>query len=233
MLQIFQKNNFKIRGGLVNGEPYFVAKDIATALGYSDTQVLTRRLDDDEKGMQELHTPGGVQKITVINESGLYSSILASQKEEARQFKKWVTSEVLPSIRKHGAYMTEDKLAEVLADPDKFLDLAIKLREERDRAIKEKAYIGNKREATSMATASTATRKAKKLEVMLDESQEWASIKRMEIKTGKHFEWRKLKKASKSMNIPPRKIFDANYGEVNSYHSSVWLAVYNIDLEAI
>lgn len=102
--------------------------------------------------------------------------------------------------------------------------------EARQLAERTKAEIGSRREATSMATASVATRKAKKLEVMLDESQEWASIKKMEIRTGESFDWRRLKKASKSMNLPPRKIHDANYGEVNSYHSSVWLEVYGIDI---
>ena len=73
----------------------------------------------------------------------------------------------------------------------------------------------------------------RKLEVMLDMSPWWATLQRMEIQTGEQFSQRRLKKASKTMNIPPRKIFDANYGAVNSYHSSVWLAVYDIDIGVI
>ena len=103
-LQIFQNNGFNIRGGLIDNEPYFVATDIAKALGYRDAFDMTRRLDDDEKDTQKVRTLGGEQVMVVLNESGLYSSILGSNKEQAKNFKKWVTSEVLPSIRKTGSY---------------------------------------------------------------------------------------------------------------------------------
>lgn len=86
------------------GEALFVAHDVALALGYRDTNGLTRWLDDDEKGTHSVRTPGGDQQMTVINESGLYSAILKSRKAEARRFKRWVTAEVLPAIRKHGRY---------------------------------------------------------------------------------------------------------------------------------
>lgn len=87
------------------GEPWFVAKDVAEILDYENSRTMTRRLDDDEKGVQKLHTPGGEQEMTVISESGLYSAILGSSKPEAKAFKKWVTGEVLPAIRKTGGYM--------------------------------------------------------------------------------------------------------------------------------
>jgi len=228
-LEIFSNSGYEIRGGLVDGEPYFIAKDIADALGYSDTQAMTRRLDDDEVFTYTDNSSGQLRHIKTVNESGLYNAILGSKKPEAKQFKKWVTSEVLPSVRKHGMYAK----AELLADTDLLIDALNQLRDERNKAVKEKAYIGNKREATAMATASTAVRKAKKLELMLDESSEWASMKRVQIRTGKDFKWSKLKKVSKELNIPPRKIFDANYGEVNSYHSSVWLEAYNIDIAQV
>lgn len=85
------------------GEPWFIAKEIAGAMGYSDAEAMTRRLDDDEK--QNLQIVGfGPRGVTIINESGLYSAILGSAKEEAKRFKRWVTSEVLPTIRKTGSY---------------------------------------------------------------------------------------------------------------------------------
>lgn len=94
------------------GEPWFVASDVAIVLGYSHVPHMTRMLDDDEKGVQNLDTPGGKQSMTVISESGLYTCILKSRRPEAKQFRKWVTSVVLPSIRKDGAYiMGEEKLA--------------------------------------------------------------------------------------------------------------------------
>ena len=108
-LQIFQNAGFQIRGGLIDNEPYFVATDIAKALGYRDAFDMTRRLDDDEKDTQKVRTLGGEQVMVVSNESGLYSSILGSNKEQAKNFKKWVTSEVLPSIRKTGSYSIQSQ----------------------------------------------------------------------------------------------------------------------------
>lgn len=86
------------------GEPWFVAKEVSGVLGYSEASAMTRSLDDDEKGLQVLQTQGGTQRVIVINESGLYSAILKSERQEAKRFKKWVTSEVLPSIRRTGSY---------------------------------------------------------------------------------------------------------------------------------
>lgn len=92
------------------GEPWFIAKEIAGAMGYSDAEAMTRRLDDDEK--QNLQIVGfGPRGVTIINESGLYSAILGSAKEEAKRFKRWVTSEVLPTIRKTGAYTPPQQTA--------------------------------------------------------------------------------------------------------------------------
>ena len=80
-----------------DGEPLFVASDVAEILGYRDAYNMTRRLDPDEKGTRSTSTPGGIQEVTTINESGLYTAILGSRVEGARKFKHWVTSEVLPS----------------------------------------------------------------------------------------------------------------------------------------
>ncbi|MEQ9259831.1 MAG: Bro-N domain-containing protein [Roseovarius sp.] len=87
-----------------DGEPWFVLADVCRKLAVVQPASASRHLDTDEKGVLEMHTPGGRQKMTVINESGLYSLVLRSSKPEAKRFKKWVTSEVLPSIRKTGSY---------------------------------------------------------------------------------------------------------------------------------
>ena len=84
------------------GEPRFVAKDVCAILGLSNPRTSLALLDEDEKGVHTMDTPGGKQELTTVNESGLYSLILRSRKPEAKAFKHWVTSEVLPSIRKHG-----------------------------------------------------------------------------------------------------------------------------------
>ncbi|WP_373873836.1 BRO-N domain-containing protein [Pseudomonas juntendi] len=94
----------QVRTLLIDGEPWFVATDIAAVLQYRDSFNMCRNLDDEEKGTQIVSTPGGAQEMLAINESGLYSAILRSRKAEAKRFKKWVTSEVLPAIRKTGRY---------------------------------------------------------------------------------------------------------------------------------
>lgn len=93
-----------VRTMLVGDQPWFVATDVASALEYRDAFNMNRILDDDEKGTQIVSTLGGGQSLQVINESGLYSAILRSRKSEAKRFKKWITSEVLPAIRKHGRF---------------------------------------------------------------------------------------------------------------------------------
>lgn len=105
-LQIFENEEFgQVRTVTIDGEPWFVGKDVAIALGYKNPQEAIREhVDEEDKGVSEILTPGGRQKMPVINESGLYSLIFGSKLESAKRFKHWVTSEVLPSLRKTGHY---------------------------------------------------------------------------------------------------------------------------------
>lgn len=105
-----------VRTLLINDQPWFVATDVAAALDYRDAHNMCRNLDGDEKGTQIVSTLHGDQHATIINESGLYSAILRSRKAEAKRFKKWVTAEVLPAIRKTGQYQTAE--AELVVLPD-------------------------------------------------------------------------------------------------------------------
>lgn len=100
-----------------DGEPWFVAADVAGALQYSEASAMTRSLDDDEKGLQIVQTPGGQQELAVINESGLYSAILKSRRPEAKRFKRWVTHDVLPTIRKTGAYVAHGATGDLFPGP--------------------------------------------------------------------------------------------------------------------
>ena len=125
----------------MNGEPWFVGNDVAAALGYgkgkSLANAVTNHVDSEDKGVTELMTPGGKQNVTIINESGLYSLILSSKLPTAKQFKRWVTSEVLPSIRKNGGYIAgQEQLSpeELMA---KALLVANKTLAERDARISE------------------------------------------------------------------------------------------------
>lgn len=106
-LQIFNNEEFgSVRTTIINGEPYFIGKDVATILGYSNPRdAISKHVDDEDKGVAKCDTLGGVQDLTVINESGMYSLVLSSKLPAAKKFKRWITSEVIPSIRKNGGYI--------------------------------------------------------------------------------------------------------------------------------
>lgn len=105
-----------VRTVLRDGEPWFVARDVAAVLAIADAKSSVRLLDDDEKGVHSVHTPGGPQDVAVVNEPGLYSLILRSRKPEARAFKRWVTHEVLPAIRRTGRYEVAHQLPQSFAE---------------------------------------------------------------------------------------------------------------------
>lgn len=141
-----QLQNFKFSGQdvriiTINDEPWFVAKDVADVLGYDQTSNMLKRIDDEDFISSKLE--GMNMKSTLINESGLYTAILGSKKPEAKQFKRWVTSEVLPTIRKHGAYMTDSKLEEALLNPDTLINLATQLKHEREEKAQLRALNSN------------------------------------------------------------------------------------------
>lgn len=119
-LQIFNSEEFgDVRTVTIENEPWFVGKDVATALGYSNPQKAVRdHISEEDRGVNEMDTPSGRQNLAIINESGLYALIFGSKLESAKRFKHWVTSEVLPAIRKTGAYqkpMTTDQKIQLLA----------------------------------------------------------------------------------------------------------------------
>lgn len=134
-LQIFNSPEFgEIRTIERDGEPWFVGKDVAAALGYKEPTKATRdKVDSEDRGVSKIDTPSGTQEMTIINESGLYSLVLSSKLPTAKQFKHWVTSEVLPSIRKHGAYMTPETLEQAILNPDTIIKIATALKEEQDK----------------------------------------------------------------------------------------------------
>lgn len=108
-----------VRAVMIDGEPWLVGKDVASILGHSNSRkALADHVDDEDKGVTKCYTLGGEQELAVINESGFYSLVLGSKLPTAKAFKRWVTSEVLPNVRKNGAYMTPEKLVEVLSTPD-------------------------------------------------------------------------------------------------------------------
>lgn len=135
-LAVFNSEEFgSVRTILMDSEMWFVGKDVANSLGYTNPQRAIRdHVDEADKGVTELVTPGGKQKMPVINESGLYALILASKLPNAQRFKHWITSEVLPSVRKYGVYATNSALKKFLDNPELIMELGAVMLRERDRA---------------------------------------------------------------------------------------------------
>lgn len=136
-VKIFSNSEFgEIRTVTIDNEPWFVGKDVAEALGYSEPRsAVSKKVDEADKGVAEMETPSGKQNMTVINESGLYALIFGSKLESAKRFKHWVTSEVLPAIRRHGAYMTDQTLEKALTSPDFLIQLATQLKNEQEKNV--------------------------------------------------------------------------------------------------
>lgn len=133
-IQIFNYQNNEVRTVEMNGEPWFVLKDVCEVLGISHITDTAKRMDEDEVGQTEVtDSMGRKQSTYIINESGLYNVILRSDKPEAKPFRKWVTSEVLPSIRKHGAYMTPETLQAAILNPDTLIQLCQQIKAEQDK----------------------------------------------------------------------------------------------------
>ena len=204
-MQVFNNPEFgKVRTVVINNEPWFIGKDVAMALGYGNPrQGIASHVDAEDKGVQKLDTPSGEQNMTVINESGVYALIFGSKLPTAKKFKHWVTSEVLPDIRKHGLYAKQSVIDIMLNDPDSCIKLLTEYKKEKQEK--------------------------ERLQAELDYSKEWYSIKRvakLNDISWKSISWRKLKQASADIGIGVKKIFDANYGEVNTYHVKAWEAAY-------
>lgn len=133
-IQIFNYQDKQVRAVEKDGEPWWVLKDVCEVLEISHIKDTADRLEKDEVGQTEvIDSLGRKQMTTIINESGLYNVILRSDKPQAKPFRRWVTSEILPSIRKHGGYLTPEKVEEALLNPDTLIRLATDLKTERQR----------------------------------------------------------------------------------------------------
>ena len=184
-LQLFQNMDWKIRVVMRDGEPWFVAKDVCVCLELGNVSQTCSRLDDDERGIILNDTPSGKQEMLVVSEPGLYSLIGSSKKQEAKAFKRWVNHEVLPSIRKTGGYGIRT-VDDMINDPDTAIRLLTQLKilrlqndqleMERDEAIRTKAMIGSRREATAMNTASQKSKECEKLREQIGDSKTYKAV---------------------------------------------------------
>lgn len=220
------------------GEPWFVARDVCAVLG-TETRDLPDILEHDEQRpivdiIHTLNDSTGLRRDSrIISEPGLYSLILRSRKPEAKAFKRWVTHEVIPSIRKTGGYL----IAKLDDTPEAILARAVlvaqdtirRIEAERDDAIRTKAEIGSRREATAMATASAAVRKAAALENELGRGRDYKSVKGIpwfldifaDTPAAYSVAGRKLSDMSRRMDYEIREIEDSRFGSVKAYHIDV------------
>ncbi|HCA4918014.1 BRO family protein [Acinetobacter baumannii] len=230
-----------------DGEIWFVLSDVCNVLEIGNPSDAARRLDNDEVTLDNIE--GNHRPTNLVNESGLYSLVLTSRKPEAKQFKKWVTSDVLPSIRKNGGYISGQEND----DPEIIMAKALQVannvilrktqelqqaRAERDHAITTKAEIGSRREATAMATASKFKCENEDLKQKLGESISFAAVASINTKLKTNFgnkEGRLLSKYSREHHLEIKKatVQGQRFSEVNSYHRDAWLAIFNIDLTSV
>lgn len=217
-VSVFNFNQNEVRTIVKDdGEIWFVLSDVCNVLEIGNPSDAARRLDNDEVTLDIIE--GNHRPTNLVNESGLYSLVLTSRKPEAKQFKKWVTSDVLPSIRKNGGYISGQENDDPEIIMAKALQVANKVilrktqelqqaQAERDHAITTKAEIGSRREATAMATASKFKRENEDLKQKLGESISFAAVASINTKLKTNFgnkEGRLLSKYSREHHLEIKK----------------------------
>lgn len=241
-LEIFKNENFEVRVAVdENNEPLFCLSDVCKILELANPTHAVNAIKSEFElptlNVGSFDTGYGVKEFTMITEPQLYFVLMRSDKPNAKPFRMFVNKEVLPSIRKTGSY-TQNFIPQDLptalrayANEVEQKELALK---QRDQALATKAWIGSKREATAMATASAAKRENERLKVELDKSKEWASIKKVAgelgVSEGK-FKYADLRRKSNELGLDRPKIKDNNYPDgIRLYHKDAWAAVYDIDI---
>lgn len=158
-IQPFTYEDHTVRVVTIDGEPWFVLADLCKVLDLAKPSRVAMRIADDMKGAHLMSTPGGDQEMTIVSEAGMYEVIIRSDKPEAAAFRRWVTSEVLPSIRKHGGYLTDQKIEDILDNPDTIIQLATKLKSERSKraALEKQAAIDTPKARFADAVSASHT----------------------------------------------------------------------------
>jgi anti-repressor protein len=219
-LKLFESQEFgQVRVINQNGEPYFVLKDVCEILEISQAVRVAERLDEDEVSQTHIADNLGRQQQTyIVNESGLYSVILRSDKPQAKQFKKWITAEVIPSIRKHGAYMTADTIEKTLTDPDYLIRLATRLKEEMEGRIKAERQIEEQKPKVLFADAVSSS----KTSILIGELAKILRQNGIEIGQNRLFEELRnkgylIKRAGSDWNMPTQKSMELGLFEIKEH----------------
>lgn len=219
-LKIFDNPEFgEVRTLTVNDEPWFVGKDVAIALGYgngkSPINAVAIHVDEEDKGVTKIMTPGGTQQITIINESGVYALVFGSKLPKAKEFKRWVTHEVIPAIRKHGGYLTPAKVEEALLNPDVLINLATQLKEERAKLAEANKQIEEAKPKVLFADAvSTA-----KTSILIGELSKLMKQNGVNIGQNRLFDWMRengylIKAKNGSYNMPTQSAMERGLLEI-------------------
>lgn len=216
-LQIFNSPEFgAIRTIEKDGEPWFVGKDVAVVLGYGDTdQALRKHIDDEDKLTRRFDGSGQNRQMTIINESGLYSLVLSSKLPMAKKFKRWVTNEVIPSIRKHGAYMTPETLEKVLLSPDTLMQLAQNLKDEQEKRKVLEAQI----ESQKPAVLFTGAVETSKTSILIGELAKMLKQNGVNIGQNRLFAWMRekgylIKRKGTDYNMPTQRSMEMGLFEI-------------------
>ena len=223
-IKIFDNPEFgKVRTMEINGEPYFVGKDVAEILGYSNPRdALSKHVDDEDKATVAIHDGSQNRNLTTINESGLYSLILSSKLPKAKEFKRWVTSEVLPSIRKHGAYAVD----ELLNDPEFAIKTFTALKEEREKSKRLSEQIEADKPKVIFADSVSAAKSS----ILVGDLAKLLKQNGINIGQNRLFEWLRQKgyliKGGSSKNMPTQKaaemgLFEVKVSTVNNPDGSI------------
>lgn len=214
-LQTWNYENSEIRTVEKDGDPWWVLADVCKVLEISNSRNVSSRLETDEKGVTLVDTLGGTQQMTVINESGLYAVILRSDKPQAKPFRKWVTNEVLPSIRKHGAYMTDQTLEQALTSPDFLIQLATQLKEEKEQRKQLEVKVEHDRPKVLFAESVSAS----KTSILVGELAK--ILKQNGVDTGQTrlFAWMRengylIKRRGNDYNMPTQRAMEMKLFEV-------------------
>lgn len=202
-LQLFNFENQRLRTVRINDEAYFVGKDLARILGYSNTRdALNRHVESEDKGVAKLDTLGGNQNVVIVNESGMYSLILSSKLPNAKKFKHWVTSEVLPAIHKHGAYMTDEKALDVVHNKTGLADL---LQQAADQLKQKDIQIEEMKPKALFADAVATSKRA----ILVGELAKLLRQNGVKIGQNRLFKWMRehgyLMKSGSSRNMPTQR----------------------------
>lgn len=206
-LKVFENPEFgKVRVVSVNDEPWFVAIDVCKALEVTDTGKATGRLDSDELTRIKIESGGQMREMIAVNEPGLYSLVLSSRKPNARAFKRWVTHDVIPSIRKHGAYMTEEVLRKFADDPNTVYLLADSLLKEHEKNQALEAKIEEDRPKVLFADAVAASDST----ILVGELAKILCQNGVDIGRNRLFEWMRkkgylIRKKGSEYNMPTQK----------------------------